>query len=147
MVTETQLYKLIKLNLPNGYDLSLRLNHARTSEAINVSQVEVIKNSLSVYFKSAYKPLRNASGNYVRNSRRVIFNLYTDFVSEDAIDRGYVILGELKNNLLKLCNSTVDVDGEFIKIIDSEIGVDINYIGQTEQGQALFSLEIILTYQ
>lgn len=149
MVTEKQLYKVVKLQLPDGYNLVPKFGFAKTNDNLS-GDINIVKNTLAVYFKNANKPYRVASGHYLMNSRRVIFNLYTDRASETAISNGYEILDKIKTNMLSLKNTEVNIgtvlNPENITIIDCEIGVDSNYIGFSEQGQAIFSLELKITY-
>ncbi len=147
MVSEKQLYELVKTCIPNEYDLKLRFSHTRTTHNIMAGKNRMINNTLGVFFKQAYSPQRNASGKYISNSKRIIFNLYTDILSNSSVLDGCVILGKIRDNILDLRSSTVEVDGEFIRVIDSELSIDVDYIGMTEQGQAFFSLEMILTYR
>ena len=154
MIDEKQLYKVVKQCLPNGYDLKPQFGHAKvTDNTVNTglnSKVQIIPNTIAIYFKNAERPYRLASGSYVMNSRRVIFNLYTDRANDNTVAEGYEILSKVKANMLALRNSRVNIGTvqlpEYIRIVDCEIAIDNNYIGMTEQGQAIFSLELKLIY-
>ena len=149
LIDEKQLYRVVKQCLPSGYDLKPRFGHSK-DKYNNSGNIGIIPNTIAVYFKNGERPYRVASGHYIMNSRRVVFNLYTDRASDTSVALGYEILGKIKTNMLALRNTTVNIgtqlNPENISIIDCEIAIDNNYIGMTEQGQAVFSLELKITY-
>lgn len=146
MADEKQLYRVVKKYLPDGYSLKPRFGYSKDRD----SDKKIITNVISIFIKNADKPYRVASGHYIMNSRRIVFNLYTDRASDTSVALGYEILDKIKTNMLALRNTTVNIgtvlNPENISIIDCEIAVDSNYIGLTEQGQAIFSLELKITY-
>ena len=150
MVTEEQLFRLVKKCLPDNHDIKLRFGHSRTTDNISAGSTKLIKNTLGVFFKNAYKPVRLASGEYVSNSRRIIFNLYTDLVSDESIASGYDILSQIRHKMTNLRNCKFNIgtnsNPEYISIVTCEVAIDTNYIGLSEQGQAMFSLELIINY-
>lgn len=145
LTDEKQLYEVVKTCLPSGYSLKPRFGHTR-NEDNSQNTVEVVTNTISIFFKSANKPVRVASGRYVLNSRRVIFNLYTDKANSNSVELGYEILDKIKTNMNSLIGTVTTVDNQNILIKDCEVLIDNNYIGLTEQGLAAFSLELKLVY-
>ena len=150
MITDLQLYEVIKTCLPN--DIKTRFNFIKTIESKGL-ELKIIPNTITIQLFPAEKPLRDLKGNYYRFSKRVVFNIFTDngtTNSRESIDRGLKYIDEIKGNLNKLHNCIVDiVDNENIvriPIIDCQLTIDGYHVGKTEQGINYFSLEYKIIY-
>ena len=136
-MTENELYIIIKNCLPQTF--KPRFNIAKTTTRNADGTVNNLSNLISIYIKSAESPDRTLRGNYIRNKRRVVFNIYTDRGGESQVDAGYNACNTIKQGM----NSLIGTQG----IIDCRLLIDSNYLGLTDQGVHCFSLEYKVTLQ
>ena len=147
MITDVQLFEVVKSCLPE--EIIARFNFVKTVESIGL-KLKIIPNTITISFRPAEKPVRDLNGNYIRMSKRVIFNIYTDCGGSDAVNRGFEYIEIIKENLNKIHNCVVVIKGKDgdteVPIIDCQLIIDGYHVGKTDQGIHYFSLEYKIIY-
>ena len=148
MITNIDIYEIVKQALPD--DFKSRYGVGRTT-ANDDGTIRIIPNIVTITIKPAEKPVRDIGGRIIRNYKRVLLSVYSDRGGREAIESGELACEQIKETLNKLHNvkaSYTDSDGNTkeLRIIDSQILIDTNYLGMTEQGIHRFSLEYKIAY-
>lgn len=144
MTSTDKLYEALIQVLPGDYPVKFSYVDLASSEN---DKIKVTKNTAAMYFRSAGNSVARdiSSGEYGQEMMRLVMNVFTDR-GEAGVLAGLDYCDRVCKALDKVFNKVFVVGETKVFISDCQKIGNYQYVGQTKQGVASFSLNYLIKY-